>query len=504
VSDAPRQGYGRIAKRGGLIGLLGFGSGQLVNLATYVALAHVISPAQLGVFAAGSLVSGVGLLFAESGMLAALVTRQTRFDQAANTAFLWNIISGGGLTLIALALAPLVGVVFRSQRAGDVAAVMSGILWLRALSVVPDAVLQRRLSFLRRIIIDPLAMVAFGVVALSTTSAGAGVWGLVMGSYALIAIRTIGMWAFAHWKPHPRAASRALWRELIAFSRSVLLSEAVRHFVASFDVLLIGRFSGPSALGQYRYGLRVAGQPGAAWVGAGAYVLLPVLARFADDGPRLRASCLKVFRLMGVLLFPLTLGISALGPTITTLVFGREWRTAGWALMALAGVSIGESVVSVASEAFKVVGRPTELPKVHGLSALVIAGCMLALLPAGMIGVAGGLSIGSCVVAGYAIRRMQVVVGLPAHAVLRALVPPLLVAAGASGIGFLVETNVVHANLRGTAGGLLALSAELLGIWAIYAVALSTIEPEFRHFVVLGFRSLRGSRAVAARRAGRA
>jgi O-antigen/teichoic acid export membrane protein len=493
VSDSSRQAYGRIAARGGLIGLVGFGASQLVNLAAYVILAHIISPAQVGVFAAGSLVSGVGVLFAESGMLAALVTRRERFEQAASTAFLWNIISGFILLLMSLAIAPLVGVVFDSERVGEVSAVMSGILWLRALSIAPDAVLQRRLSFLRRTVIDPLAMVAFGVVAILTASGGAGVWGLVLGSYASIGTRTVGTWAFAHWRPHPREASRALWRELIVFSRSVLLSEAIRHFVANFDVLLIGRFRGAAALGQYRYGQRVAAQPGAAWVNAGAYVLLPVLARFADDGPRLRAACLNVLRWMAILLFPVALALSALGPTITTLVFGREWRTAGWAAMALVGVSVGEAVVSVASEAFKVIGRPIELTKVHGLSAVVIAGCMLALLPAGMIGVAGGLSLGWCIVAGYAIRRLQMVLGLPAKAVLRVLLPPLLVAAIAAAIGFLVDTTVVHADLRGTVRGLLALSAELLGIWAIYAAALSTILPEVRHLLLLCFRSARGS-----------
>jgi hypothetical protein len=68
-------------------------------------------------------------------------------------------------------------------------------------------------------------------------------------------------------------------------------------------------------------------------------------------------------------------------------------------------------------------------------------------------------------------------------------------------MGFLVETNVVRADVRGTASGLLALAAELLGIWVIYAAALSTIASEFRHAVTLGFRSLCGSRTVAARKA---
>jgi O-antigen/teichoic acid export membrane protein len=250
VSDAPRQAYGRIAARGGLIGLVGFGGSQLVNLLTYVALARILVPAQFGVFAAGSLISGIGGLFAESGMLAALLTRRERFEEAANTAFVWNVVSGGGLALISLGVSPLIGVVFRDRGVAGVSAALSGILWLRALSIVPDTMLQRRLSFLRRMVIDPLSMVAFGVVAVSTTSSGAGVWGLVLASYASVGTRVVGAWSFARWRPHPRAASLALWRELIAFSRSVLLSEIIRNALAYLDVLLIGRYIGAASLGQ--------------------------------------------------------------------------------------------------------------------------------------------------------------------------------------------------------------------------------------------------------------
>ncbi len=500
VSDAPRTAYGRIAARGGLIALVGFGGSQLVTLLTYVVLARLILPSQLGVFAAGSLITGVGLLFAESGMLAALLTRRERFEEAANTAFVWNVVSGCGLALLSLGVSPLVGVVFRHRGVVGVSAALSGILWLRALSIVPDAILQRRLSFLRRVVIDPLAMVAFGVVAISTTSTGAGVWGLVLASYASTSTRAIGTWSFARWRPHPRAASMALWREIIAFSRSVLLSEIIRHGVANLDVLLIGRFAGAASLGQYRYGQRVASQPGGAWVAAGAYVVLPIFSRFSDDVQRLRAACLRVLRWMAIVLFPVALSLSALGPTITTLVFGREWRAAGWALMALAGVSIGLAVVSVASETFKVLGRPGELPKVHAVSAVASAGCMLALLPLGMIGVAGGLSLGWCIVAAYAIKRMQAVVGLPAKAVLHTLVLPLLVGAAVSLIGYVADTGVVHADRHGAVIGLIALSAELLAMWTVYAAVLTMIDRDLRRALLSGLRWLRGFRLVSPRK----
>jgi len=48
---------------------------QVITLGFYVALARLASPQDFGDLAAGTLLVNVGLLFSESGMLAALIHR---------------------------------------------------------------------------------------------------------------------------------------------------------------------------------------------------------------------------------------------------------------------------------------------------------------------------------------------------------------------------------------------------------------------------------------------
>jgi PST family polysaccharide transporter len=78
---------------------------------------------------------------------------------------------------------------------------MSGTLFLRAATVVPDALLQRRFSFVRRVVIEPINMVTYGLTAALALLQGMGVWGLVLALYAAASVETAASWSFCRWKP---------------------------------------------------------------------------------------------------------------------------------------------------------------------------------------------------------------------------------------------------------------------------------------------------------------
>ena len=191
------------------VGLAGSGYAltQLITLATYLVLARLTSPLAFGQYAEAAVLVGVGLLFTESGMLAALIQRRERIDEAANTALVATLASGVAVSLLALAAAPLIGLFFRSDTVGAVAAAISGQLFLRSATVVPNAMLERELAFLRRTVVEPLAAVAFAAAAIVAMANGMGVWGLVIGNYVQIAVDAALTWALARWRPRPRLAS---------------------------------------------------------------------------------------------------------------------------------------------------------------------------------------------------------------------------------------------------------------------------------------------------------
>ena len=461
------------------IGLSGMGYvlSQLLTFGTYFVLAKLADPADFGHFAAGTVIVGVGTLIGESGMLAALIQRRDRLEEAFNSAFLATLAGGMVLSLLALAAAPLVALFFHSHEAGLVAAVMSGWMLLRLAAVVPDAMLQRRFSFRRRVIIDPLSTVAFAAGAIPAAAAGLGVWALAIGTYAAALVNVGAAWVFAGWRPRPRLASIAMWRELARFGRPLLGAGMIRRVVTEIPVLALGHVTGASALGQFTYSSRVAAQPLGAVVDVGAYVLQPAFARLSYHDERFRAAVCRSLRWLCVAAFPAGLLLVPLGTAAVVLMFGEQWREAGNGAAALGVYCAAVSLDSIASETWKSYGRGDMLPRMHAVSLMLTVVCVGALVPFGVLGVTIGMSASAVGVGVYAVRGMSRALGIALADLVSEIWPPALAATAMAGALFCLEHLVVHAERHGVILGLALLALEVLLGAAIYVSMMAVLAP---------------------------
>ena len=465
-----------VVRGAGLAGA-GFALAQVLTLSFYLVLARLATPDDFGVFAAGSILVGIGTLFAEAGLMSALIQRRDRIEEAASTAVAATLVGGLALSLLALALAPLVGLYFERTRVTQVAAAMSGWLLLQAATVVPDALMQRRFSFIRRLAVEPAGVVAFGITAVVACSHGLGVWGLVLGTYALGVTQVALAWGLVGWRPSARLVSYEMWRELLAFGRHVMSSEFIRRVAAELDAALVGRFIGTAPLGQYRYARRFAIQPLAGVVNIASYVLLPALAQLSGERERFRPAFLRALRWTSTIALPTSFAFLPLGEPVAVLLLGERWREAGQALSALCAYSAGGAVVSVASEGLKAWGRPDFLPRIHLFAAILAAALMLALLPVGLVGIAAGVSIASAAAAVYALRVVGRAIDIPLRGMLAEIWPPFVAAALSAATLYPAERLLVHASERGTVVGLALLATEALLGAALYLALLAAAAP---------------------------
>ncbi len=486
---------GQVAARGARLALVGWGASQGLNFIAYIVLAHLLDPSAFGVFAAGSILVTFGVLFAESGTMAALISRRDRLDEAASTAFFALIITGILLSLVSLAVSPLVGLFFKDHQAGAVAAALSGWLFLRAMTIVPDSLLQRRFSFARRVAVDPLGAIAFATVAIVTCAAGAGIWGLVWGTYASEVVEVAAAWAFARYVPRFRLASVAMWREIAAFARPVLGSEILRRIASQMDVIMLGRFTSTATLGQYRNGYRLASQPGQAFVDVGAYVLLPTLAHISRQDRGLGTVVRRVYGIALAGAVPVSLATIPLGVPIAVLFLGHEWRPAGHAIAALWGLLLGGALSSVAAESSKAIGKPELLVRIHGLNLAVTAVLVIATaIPFGLIGVASAVSVSQLVVGLYAFGLLSPHMEMTWHDLLAEAASPFI-ASAAMVAAMVAFALVVHPLDHGVAVGFVLTAVQVLIAGAVYLAALGFIDPRRRADLHAMRRRLRRSRA---------
>jgi PST family polysaccharide transporter len=472
----PEGGLTDTVVRGAGLAGIGFVATQTLTLGAFLVLARLASPSDFGDYAAGTLLVNIGVLFTDSGMMAALIHRKDRIDEAASTATIATFVSGFGFSLMALALAPVIGLIFHSSRIGEIAAASSGMLLVRSMLIVPQSLLQRRFSFLRRVIVEPLGAVVFGIVAIILCADGMGAWGLVIGYYAAAVVDVIVSWGLLDWRPRLRQVSYAMWRELAGYGRYVLGAHAVLLGTQELPVLLVGRFSGTGALGQFGYGMRLSMTPVGLVIQAGSYVLFPAFARITDDRGRFRDAMLRSLRLLCALSFPLVILLIPLGVPAAVLLFGPVWREAGYATMVLTAGAVAGAVSAFASEVQKADGHPELLIKVCVVQFVCTLVASVALLPLGLLGVCAGISLGAIVSTFYSLRLVRSLNAVRRSEFARATIPSLLASLLMAAILTPLEFLVIEADTRGTVLGLLLVAAEALAGLAIYVAAMAALD----------------------------
>jgi O-antigen/teichoic acid export membrane protein len=462
--------------RGAGLAAAGFFLSRIITFGTYVAITNLITPREAGVFTAGTVVVGMALLFAESGMLGAIIHWRGDVEEAASTAVASTAATGVLLTLLAAAVAPLVGLYFNSSQVGEIAAASAGFLLLRSLAIVPDALLQRRLSFLRRVAVDPLGAAAFAVGTIVAAANGMGAWSLVIGTYALYVLEVLAAWGFVRWRPQRRLMSMATWRKLAGFARHVVASEIVRRVVLQLDTVLLGRFSGAATLGQYSYGMRLASQPSTAFVSVIAYVLFPGFARVAEDRERFRRGFEDALTVMTLISLPVGLILIPLGDQLALLAFGPQWAVAGDVIKALCLVNVGWTWVSICSEAFKSVGRPQLITRIHLVSLIASVVLMPSLLWADGVGIGIAVSAAAMISGLYALWLAADGIGTTLAAMLRAMTG-IAVASGLAMAPVAALDLTVFSGGSGRAGAALGVVVEGLAGLVAFLVVLRIVAP---------------------------
>lgn len=474
--EAPDELTGTVVRGAGFAGI-GFVLHQALTLLAYLVLARLATPSDFGEFAAAAIVVTTGLMFTDSGMLAALIHRKDRIDEAASTAVVATAIAGLLFSLLALALSPLIGIIFDSDRIAALSATLSGLLLLRSLPIVPEALLQRRFSFLRRMVVEPAQAIAFGIAAIIATSNGLGAWGLVIGFYASAVTDVLLSWVLVKWRPRIGLVSFSMWRELIGYGRHILFSGIVLRARQEVPTVLLGAFVNTSALGQFQYAQRVSSTPFSLLLSAAAFVVFPAFARISEQPERFRSAFFRSLRTFATLAFLMGCMLVAFGLSTVVLVFGDVWYAAGEATMVLGLATIASSLGALAAEALKAGGRPDVLVPAYVVAGVAGTAAMIVLLPFGLVGVSIGVVIGAAAGSLFQFFKLQRIFELALGEMLTQVWPAALAAAAMTVVMLPVDRFLIDPASHSTLPGLALLAGEAIIAIAIYVGVLAALAP---------------------------
>ncbi|MBT0566284.1 oligosaccharide flippase family protein [Williamsia sp. CHRR-6] len=452
--------------------------GELITLVQTVALARLLSPAEIGIFVSGTVITAFLAEFVEGGLRAGLVQREHDVADTAETVF-WATLFGGVISSLgALAAAPVIGMLFNSTTAGLIAAASSGSLLLFSLTNVPESMLQREFSVKRRLIVGPTVSVAYAGTAVTLAALGCGVWSLVIGSYASFLAWVISVWAITDWRPGRGRASYRLWRELARYGLPLVLGAIGARLQNAAETLIVGRGLTSAALGNFRYGQRISQIPVRAIIEIGAVSLFPAFSRMAGDQARMRAAYLRAMRWVTIGAAPLCGMMIALGEPAVIVVFGEPWRDGGMVVMAMAGLGLGKAFISVSEEVIKATGRTRLLNWYTAVEVSVGIGSLVALVAwLGLVGAGLAMSVTALVVGLTVIGLALPLLAASWSQIAHAVIPPLPAAAVATVAVWLLDRHVVHAQDHPIALSVVMLMLDSVAFIVVYLAVLSVTAP---------------------------
>lgn len=366
--------------RAGLTRIGAQGANFLIRIGSFMVLARLLDPKDFGLVGMVAAVTGILSLFRDFGLSSASVQRATITDEQTSTLFWINLLVGGILTTVALALAPAIDSFYHEPRLFWITSVVALGFLFNGAGVQHSALLQREMRFNALALIDISSLAIGAAIAIGAAMAGYGYWALVAMSVSVPLTTTLGLWWATAWIPGVPRKGVGI-RSMIRFGGTMTLNGLVWYVANNFDKVLLGRYWGADAIGLYYSASQLIRIPTDNLNSAVGDVAFSALSRLQDDPERLSRYFLKGYSLVVALTLPVTVVCAVFADDLIAVLLGSKWTGAadifrilaptilvfaisnplGWLLNSLGLVARGLKIALVFAP-FLVVGYVIALP----------------------------------------------------------------------------------------------------------------------------------------------
>ncbi|MBN8507261.1 MAG: lipopolysaccharide biosynthesis protein [Burkholderiales bacterium] len=329
---------------------------QAVAILATILLARFLGPTEFGIFAMMVFVNELAQLLVDFGMGSALIQRKDIHQRLLSSCFWINLGVGAVAALTLLVLGPWIAAYFEQPLIRWLLLASGVNLLIAAVTVLPQALLSRRLAFRDVALGTLLGSVCGAITAVAMASAGFGVWSLALQPVAGNAATMLLLYARARWLPSFEFDLEGV-RGLLVFSGQLLGSNVIGHVTRNLTSLILGPAMGAPALGLITMAQTVTWLPIAQFSQAVVRATFPVFSQMQDDLERFRQAVYRSAGAIGMLAFPMLIGIAVLAGDLMPVVFGPKWRDAAPLVVVLCGFSIVQCVATLAGTSLLAAGR---------------------------------------------------------------------------------------------------------------------------------------------------
>ncbi len=267
---------------------------------------------------------------------------------------------------------------------------------------------------------------AYTASSLGLAFLGWGGMAIVVGNVARSFVRTVIVCIAANWRdwasfgPVKWSVTRRLFWFGLPISGAALAAFAARRW----DNFFVSKFFGPSTTGMYNLAYNLADVPAMQIGEQVGDVLVPSFARM--DAERRKSALVRSMTLLGLVVFPLAVGLGAVAHTLVALIFDPRWQPVAPMLVLLSALSVTRPVGWVVASYLQARHLPRALMwlELFKLAVLLLAiitiGRASALWTCAAVGLGFGVHMLACL---WVIKKSD---GIPYRTLLLSLSAPLV------------------------------------------------------------------------------
>jgi len=299
---------------------------QGITFIVGIVLARHLTPKEFGLIGMTTIFIAVSESFIRSGFSDALIRKKDCTQVDYSTVFFYNLCVGLIFFTLLYLSAPAISNFFEEPDLKNIIRVLSLVLIIDSLTIIQNAILNKRVDFKLLTRVSILASTVSGIFAIILAYKGFGVWSLVSLTLTKRGLRSLLLWVWNRWRP-ALVFSRTSFTELFCFVSKLLLSGLLDTIYRNIYNLVIGKYFSSTELGYYTRADNFSNFPAHNINLVMSRVTYPVLAQMQDNPGLLKDGYRRIIKSTMLVTFILMLGLAAVAEPMVITLIGEKWRT---------------------------------------------------------------------------------------------------------------------------------------------------------------------------------
>ena len=369
---------------------------QGIMFVVMIIMARMLTPEDYGLVGMITIFVAVSQSLIDSGFSQALIRKQDRTETDNSTVFYFNIAVGAALYTILFLCAPIISDFYGEPQLTPVTRAIGLCIVFNSLAVVQRALLTVRLDFKTQAKATLIGAVVSGAAGVTMAYTGFGVWAIVTQQVVNLALVTLFLWVFSHWKPI-WAYSWKSFRELFSFGSKLLASGLIDTLYRNMYLIVIGKVFKASDLGYYTRAHQFSDFASSNITGIFQRVSYPVLCTIQDDDTRLADVYRRLLKVSAFVIFPLLMGLAAVARPLVITFLTEKWLFAATLLVPLCFAGMWYPVHAINLNLLQVKGRSDLFLRLEIIKKALGVAMLCITLPMGLLPMCWGMLANSII-----------------------------------------------------------------------------------------------------------